>query len=577
MVTHNITKNKTLFTYQGTASLPFSTYNSFLRSINTPRPDTRRTFLVYKPGVVVPGSTFTNFTAGTGYEVNCTDDFIISSDSPEYSLSYNIYLYKGSGNNIGQNIVTLRKEVVASIPISAYGSGFLSNLNAVFRVNPTTYPYNNYEVYKPGLSNRFFTTFDPGSSYLVQVKGSYILGTYSPPITPTPTQTRPPTVTPTVTPTATVTLTPTKTPTPTPTPTVTKGDTIVIETIALPASNYWLQVVASNSRILLIPGIQAFSPSPPSIPLPRPWIGTSNQGGINWTLGGQMFTPDQNRTNNYTLNYSPLLNRFLGINRVYGQPGSNQYLFTSTDGQTWNTTNAPANNFYKQAICSGANKILIYDYFANKVAETANLGASWTEYTSQIGGNYGCALKFNENTSNPEFIFKNLYIRSANFTSAGTILSGAPTPYRLQDFSYVNGNWFGWQLNFDCGGTTMSTFYLKVGNTWIQKNSGIGGGYCRKCVYGNGVYVFLGSRNVHPVPKPPYVNDIGPTYSRDLQTFYPLNIPDSGKNGGPGGGFTTITDIEFVPFLNKFIVIGNVNWDHEAPAVSNFAYLVSIT
>jgi hypothetical protein len=571
MVTHNITKNKTLFTFQGTLNLPFSTYNNALRSINAPRPDTRRTFLVYKPGVNVPGSTFTNFTAGTGYEVNCTDDFIISSDSPEYPLSYNIYLYKGTGDNIGQNIVTFRKDIIASIPISGYGSDFLSNLNSVFRVNPNSYPYNNYEVYKPGLSNKFFTTFDPGSSYLVQVKQSYVLGTFSPPITPTPTKTPTPTVTPSNTPPVTVTPTPTKTPTLT--PTATNSDTVVIEKIALPANNTWSQVVASNSKILLFPNIPPLA-SPPAV---QPWVGTSYQGGINWTLGGTMFTPGA-YTGNYTVNYSPLLNRFIGLNRVYAQPGSPQYLFTSTDGQTWNTANAPANRFYKNPICSGANKILIYDYYDNRIAETANLGASWTQYTSQIGGDYGCALKYNENTSNPEFIFNNLYIRSANFTSAGTILSGTFLPYgKLQDFSYVNGNWLGWQYSSDCGGTTSTSFYLKVGNTWVLRYTQIGGGWCRKCVYGNGVYVFLGSRNVHPDPLPAYVTNVSPTYTRDFVTFYPLNIPDSGRYGGPGGGFTTIADIEFVPFLNKFIVIGNANWDNEAPAASNFAYLVSIT
>jgi hypothetical protein len=528
---------------------------------------------VYKPSVVVPGSTFTNFTAGTAYEINCLDDFIISSDSPEYSLPYNIYLYKGSGNNIGQNIVTFRKDIIAPIPISGYGSDFLSNLNSVFRVNPNSYPYNNYEVYKPGLSNKFFTTFDPGSSYLVQVKQSYILDTFSPPITPTPTKTPTPSVTPTKTPAVTPTITPTKTPTCTPTPTVTKGDTIVLETIALPANKIWTQVVANNSRILLFSAPEAN---------PRPYYSTN---GIDWSLGGVMYPYNASiYATGSNVIYSPTLNKFVGNNKVSAS-SLPQYSFTSADGITWNTVNMPVYippgesvNFiiWGDTICSGTNKIINYSYVNNRVAESTNLGASWTQYTSQYGGNYGCALVFNENPSSPEFIFNNLYIRSANFTSAGTILSGAPTPYQLKDFSYVNGNWFAWRISKICGGSSGSVFYLKVGNTWIQKNPGIGFGLSQKCVYGNGIYVFQGTRNIHPVPNPSYLPYIGPTYSKDLQTFYPLNIPDGGQSGGPGGGFTTITDIAFCPSINKFIIIGNTNWDFDPPAPSNFAYLLSI-
>jgi hypothetical protein len=570
MVTHNITKNKTLFSYQGTASLPFSTYNSFLRSINTPRPDTRRTFLVYNPGIIVPGSTFTSFTPGTAYEINCLDDFIITSDSPEYSLPYNIYLYKGTGNTIGQNIVTFRKDVIAPIPISGYGSDFLSNLNAVFRVNQNTYPHNNYEVYKPGLSNRFFTTFDPGSSYLVQVKQSYILGTFSPPITPTPTQTRTPTVTPTITPTKTITPTPTKTPTLTPTPTVTKGDTIVLEKITLPANKVWTQVVANNSRILLFSAPEAN---------PKPYYSTN---GIDWSLGGVMYPYNASiYSGGSNVIYSSTLNKFVGNNKV-SYSGEPQYSFTSADGITWNTVNMPVYippgesvNFiiWGNTICGGTDKIINYSNSNNRVAESTNLGVSWTQYTSQYGGNNGCALVFNENPLNPEFIFNNLYIKSASFTSNGVLLSGA---YSLKNFSYVNGNWFAWPYSKNCGGSPFSVFYLKVGNTWIEKNTGIGYGLSLKCVYGNGIYVFQGTRNIHPVPKPSYLPYIGPTYSKDLQTFYPLYIPDGGQQGGPGGGFTTITDIEFCPSINKFIVIGSAEWDSNPPTPSNFAYLLSI-
>jgi len=572
MVTHNITKNKTLFTFQGTLNLPFSTYNNVLRSINAPRPDTRRTFLVYKPGVVVPGSTFTNFTAGTAYEINCTDNFIISSNSTEYALPYDINLYQGTGGNIGQNIVTFRKDIIAPIPIANYGTNLLNNLNVIFRVNPNAYPYNAYESFRPGSVNLAFTTFDPGSSYMIQIKANITLGTYAPPITPTPTKTPTPSVTPTKTPAVTPTITPTKTPTCTPTPTVTKGDTIVLETIALPANKIWTQVVANNSRILLFSAPEAN---------PRPYYSTN---GVDWSLGGVMYPYNASYLNGTNVIYSSTLNKFVGNNKV-GWSGAPQYSFTSADGITWNTVNMPVYippgesvNFliWGNTICGGTNKIINYSSGNGRVAESTNLGASWTQYTSQYGGNYGCALKFNENTSNPEFIFNNLYIKSASFTSSGILLSGAPTRYLLQNYSYVNGNWFAWRINLDCAGSSGSVFYLKVGNIWIEKNPGIGYGYSQKCVYGNGIYVFMGTRNIHPVPNPSYLPYIGPTYSKDLQTFYPLNIPDGGQSGGPGGGFTTITDIEFCPSINKFIIIGNTNWDFDPPAPSNFAYLLSI-
>jgi len=566
MVTHNITKNKTLFSYQGTASLPFSTYNSFLRSINTPRPDTRRTFLVYNPGIQVPGSTFTSFTPGTAYEINCLDDFIITSDSPEYSLPYNIYLQKGSGNTIGQNIVTFRKDVIDPIPISNYGSDFLSNLNAVFRVNPNTYPYNNYEVYKPGLSNRFFTTFDPGSSYLVQVKQSYYLGTYSPPITPTPTQTRTPTVTPTITPTKTITPTPTKTLTPTPTPTVTRGDTIVLEKISLPANKIWKQVVASNSKFLLVPSME------PNFKV------YSSTNAINWTLSQDIYTAGNYDNGINNISYSPLLNKFFCVNNPAAQGGTPQYLFTSTDSIAWNkklfTGNGIANRFYSNPVCTGVNKIACYDSVYNTVAETANSGDSWTTYSiSQYGGNYGCSLQFNENTSNPEFIFNNRFIRASSFTSNGILLSGEPVSPQptLQSFSYVNNNWFGW-ISGMCSAVSRQIFYIKVGNIWIERTPSVGNYYSEflrpKCAYGNGVYIFYGDRNLNPVPKPSY--NTGPVYTRDLQTFYPIIIPDGGN-----GGFTIINDIEFCPSINKFIVIGSTNFDNP-PIPNNFAYLLSI-
>jgi len=589
MVTHNIKKNKTLFTYQGTASLPFSTYNSFLLSINTPRPDTGRTFLVYKPGVVLPGSTFTNFTAGTGYEVNCKDDFIISSDSPEYSLSYNIYLYKGSGNNIGQNIVTFRKDVRASIPISAYGSDFLSNLNAVFRVNSNTYPYNNYEVYKPGLSNRFFTTFDPGSSYLVQVKGSYILGTYSLPITPTPTQTR----TPTITPTVTVTLTPTKTPTCTPTPSPTRGNIVVITKVNLPANKIWKQI--------LIPPLNFLNALlfPDEI---NPKAYASYDGCTTWYPCPQSFAPD----GNYEVSFSPLLNAFIGIYPLRSYPQKLITSFNTYDaGYNWVTNSIPAGPCYPSCtfnspICTGESKIAVYDYASGVIAETSNRGSSWNVYTNQSGGKSSqsfCGFSFNEWTATPEFIFNNLLIRSSsflNYTAENSALLAIPPeagPFTPNTFQYIrglnegNGNWLGFWHGY-CRGGTCYHLFIKVGNTWILKKHLAGGGNVKKCVsgkdiYGNNVYVIHATRNYNPwinnpSSKPSWQSIQGPTYTKDFNTFYPLNIPDSGLGGGPGGGFTTITDIAFHTGTNKFIVIGHAGGDWEPPIPSNFCFHISI-
>jgi hypothetical protein len=219
MFQHDITYYRTLFTFQGTLNLPFSTYDSVISSITSPRTDTRRTFLIYKPGVVVPGSTFKYFLPGTGYEINCYANFTITVPSPEYQLPYNVDVFGGSGGNIGNNYVTFRKDI-APIPISQYNNF----INIVYRVNPFQYPTNPYQNYRPGFTSVGFTTFDPGSSYFIQAKSSFTVNSTLP--TPTPTKT--PSPTPTKTPTQTPTITPSESPqiTPSPTRTLTPSPTL---------------------------------------------------------------------------------------------------------------------------------------------------------------------------------------------------------------------------------------------------------------------------------------------------------------------------------------------------------------
>jgi len=174
---------------------------------------------VYKPGVNVPGSTFKYFTPGTGYEVNCYSDFTITAAS-QYALPFNVDVYSASNNNIGQNIVTFRTDI-APVPISQYNAF----INAVFRTNPLEYPRVIYQSYRPGSSNSYYTTFEPGSSYMIQAKSFFtvnsIVPSPTPTKTPTPTPTKTPTCTPTMTPTASPQITPSPTRTLTPSPTLT--------------------------------------------------------------------------------------------------------------------------------------------------------------------------------------------------------------------------------------------------------------------------------------------------------------------------------------------------------------------
>jgi len=243
MFSHNITRFRTLFTFQGTLNLPFSTYDSILNSINAPRPDTRRTFLVYKPGLNVPGSTFKYFTPGTGYEVNCYSDFVITAAS-QYALPFNIDIYSAINNNIGQNIVTFRTDI-APVPISQYNA----LINAVYRTNPLQYPRVIYQAYRPGSSNSYYTTFEPGSSYLIQAKGNFTVNS----IVPSPTPTKTPTPTPTKTPTCTPTQTPTEYPqiTPSPTRTLTPSPTLTYTRTPSPTPTVPLFPLANGDLFVL--------------------------------------------------------------------------------------------------------------------------------------------------------------------------------------------------------------------------------------------------------------------------------------------------------------------------------------
>ncbi len=208
--------------YTGTISLPFSTTRDFVTRIQTPRPDTRTTFLVYTTAYI-PGSTFTHFQPGSTYEIVSKlppfGSFTIPVCGSRFEFPQDIALFSGSNSKVGTNFITY-SPFAAAFPLSTFDSF----INFVYIVNPVG--NNSYIVYKPSsvIKNPLLTHFQPGSSYNVQVKQSTILlPTPTPTVTQTPTKT--PTQTPTRSPTPTQTPTPSKTPTQTPTQTTTPSNT----------------------------------------------------------------------------------------------------------------------------------------------------------------------------------------------------------------------------------------------------------------------------------------------------------------------------------------------------------------
>jgi hypothetical protein len=199
--------------YTGTIALPFSSVQTFVTKIQTPRPDTRITYLVYTPGVYVPGSTFTHFQPGSTYEITSPlpsfGSFTIPVCGSRFEFPQGIKFFSGLNSQIGNNYITY-SPFAQSFPLSSFDSF----INFVYIVNPIG--NNGYIVYRPSsiYKNPLLTSFEPGSSYNVQVKQSTIL-----PATPTPTQT--PTISQTPTNTPTNTQTPSQTPTNTNTPTQT--------------------------------------------------------------------------------------------------------------------------------------------------------------------------------------------------------------------------------------------------------------------------------------------------------------------------------------------------------------------
>jgi len=213
--------------YTGTIALPFSSVQTFVTKIQTPRPDTRTTYLVYTPGVYVPGSTFTHFQPGSTYEITSPlpsfGSFTIPVCGSRFEFPQDIKLFSGLNSQIGNNFITY-SPFAQSFPLSSFDSF----INFVYIVNPIG--NNGYIVYRPSsiIKNPLLTSFEPGSSYNVQVKQSTILlatptPTQSPTNTQTPSQTPTNTQTPTQSPTNT--KTPTQTPTQSPTPSKTPTNT----------------------------------------------------------------------------------------------------------------------------------------------------------------------------------------------------------------------------------------------------------------------------------------------------------------------------------------------------------------
>jgi len=201
--------------YTGTISLPFSSVRNFVKKILTPRTDTRITYLVYTPGLPLPGSSFTHFQPGSTYEITSSLPPFASYTIPVCGSLFDfprvMDLFSGTNNRIGYNYITI-SPFAGAFPLSTFNS----YINLIYAVNPIG--NNSYLVYRPGSLRPAFTHFEPGSSYNVQIKGTIKLLP-----TPTPTQSPTPSITPSNTPTPSIT--PSNTPTPSITPSITPSNT----------------------------------------------------------------------------------------------------------------------------------------------------------------------------------------------------------------------------------------------------------------------------------------------------------------------------------------------------------------
>ena len=205
MRTVNFTQKYSLLQFNGLFSYPFSdydTYVDFIAGINS----SNSGFSVYQPGFASPITTFqptTGYlivkTAGLNFSLSLPD--VVVPDTIKLKRRYNIITFPYS---VPMSFDRYRDYIEAVLIPNPSGTGFLTS--------------------QPGFPSPF-TTFVPGSTYLVVAYGNFDIENPDP--SPTPTGTPPPTPGNTPTSTATNTPTPTRTPTQTAsqTPTGTPGST----------------------------------------------------------------------------------------------------------------------------------------------------------------------------------------------------------------------------------------------------------------------------------------------------------------------------------------------------------------
>jgi len=201
--TVNFTQKYSLLHFNGAIPYSFSDYDlyvDFIAGINS----SNSGFLVYQPGFAGPTTAFqptTGYlvvkTAGLNFSMNLPD--IVVPDTIRFKRRYNIFTFPYSAPISFDRYADYIEAVL--IP-NANGTGFVT--------------------YQSGYASPF-TTFVPGSTYLVVAYGGFDIENPDP--SPTPTGTPLPTPGATPTPTATYTPTPTRTPTQTAsqTPTGTPG------------------------------------------------------------------------------------------------------------------------------------------------------------------------------------------------------------------------------------------------------------------------------------------------------------------------------------------------------------------
>ena len=203
MRTVNFTQKYSLLHFNGAIPYSFSDYDlyvDFIAGINS----SNSGFLVYQPGFAGPTTAFQPTTgylvvkaAGLNFSMNLPD--VVVPDTIRFKRRYNIFTFPYSAPISFDRYADYIEAVL--IP-NANGTGFVT--------------------YQSGFASPF-TTFVPGSTYLVVAYGSFDIENPDP--SPTPTGTPLPTPGATPTPTTTNTPTPTKTPTQTAsqTPTGTPG------------------------------------------------------------------------------------------------------------------------------------------------------------------------------------------------------------------------------------------------------------------------------------------------------------------------------------------------------------------